>query len=205
MFAQFGEENIINAIFPADFIGNCIEIGAYDGIMCSNTKYYENKGWKTLVIEPNPIHYEKCLVTRNKALCYAVGDKNEDDVNFTIFNLEGNNESAISSLEVDQKLITSHLHLIKNVRNINVKVRTLDYILEEELPGFFDKIDYISIDTEGTELKVLKGFNILKWKPKLLLIENNHNDPDIEEYLKQFNYKKILRNHVNDFYLYNPV
>lgn len=79
------------------------------------------------------------------------------------------------------------------------KLKTLDTILGEA--NLFNYIDYVSIDTEGTELDVLKGFDLVKWKPKVLLIENNYEDMEIEEYLKLFGYKKTLRHHVNDFYL----
>jgi len=61
----------------------------------------------------------------------------------------------------------------------------------------------LSIDTEGTEIEVLKGFDIKKWKPKLLVIENNFNDPEIEKYLSTFGYIKNKRIEVNDFYILN--
>jgi hypothetical protein len=80
-------------------------------------------------------------------------------------------------------------------------MKTLDTILKS-YPAL-DKIDYISIDTEGTELEVLKGFDIAKWMPKLMVIENNFNDPQIEEYLTTFGYTKVKRLVVNDFYLKN--
>jgi len=62
-------------------------------------------------------------------------------------------------------------------------------------------VDFVSIDTEGTELNVLKGFDLVKYNPKVLLIENNYNDTDVEEYLKDFGYIKVKRNYVNDFYI----
>ncbi len=122
------------------------------------------------------------------------------DQEFTIFDL-GNNQSAISSLSVDQRLVDSHTHLIKNNFTTKVNVRTLDFILDEL--KFDKKIDFLSIDTEGTEIEVLKGFDIKKWKPKLLVIENNFNDPEIEKYLSTFGYIKNKRIEVNDFYILN--
>jgi hypothetical protein len=86
-----------------------------------------------------------------------------------------------------------------DIRKIIVEVITLDKCIEDFYK--YDKIDFISIDTEGTELDVLKGFSIEKWNPKLLIIENNFEDPEIEEYLKQYKYKKDKRIGVNDFYI----
>jgi hypothetical protein len=58
----------------------------------------------------------------------------------------------------------------------------------------------MSIDVEGGELNVLKGIDLNKYKPKILVIENIFNKPDIYDYLKQFNY--ILDKHIdyNQYY-----
>jgi hypothetical protein len=49
-------------------------------------------------------------------------------------------------------------------------------------------------------LDVLKGFDIPKWNVKMFCIENNFNDPEIEQYLAMFGYRKVRRHEVNDFY-----
>ena len=64
-----------------------------------------------------------------------------------------------------------------------------------------EKIDFLSIDTEGTELDVLRGFDIERWRPKLFVIENNFNESSIKEYLSEFGYVLSERLGVNDFYL----
>jgi hypothetical protein len=80
-----------------------------------------------------------------------------------------------------------------------VRVFKLDTLLQ--LAGFPNEIDFISIDTEGTELEVLKGLSLDKWKIRLLVVENNFNDTDVEEYLHDFGYVKDARYKINDFYL----
>ena len=199
MYSMSDEDNIVLNYFPKDYIGTCIEIGAADGIAGSNTYMFEQKGWECLCVEANPKLANKCSQIRKNTLNYAVGKENLPSVNFTIFDVGYNNETAISSLNIDQRLVESHKHLIQNTYKISVELKTLDTILGEV--NLFNYIDYVSIDTEGTELDVLKGFDLVKWKPKVLLIENNYKDMEIEEYLKQFGYKKTLRHHVNDFYL----
>ena len=71
------------------------------------------------------------------------------------------------------------------------------------LGNLIKDITFVTIDTEGTELDVLKGFNLNKWKPKLIMIENNFNDNFCEDYLSFFGYKKVYRNEVNDFFILN--
>lgn len=196
MFSQFGEDDIISSYFPKDYVGTCIEIGAADGIMGSNTLLFEKRGWRAICVEPNSVLAAECKKNRKEVYPWAISDFTGLE-KFTIYDVAGSKESAISSLEVDERLVKQHVPLIHGQREEMVNVTTLDNLLKV---CKVDKIDFISIDTEGTELKVLKGFDIQRWMPSLLVIENNFNDPEIEDYLRVFGYEKFKRNVVNDFY-----
>lgn len=199
MYSQFGEDDIISAYFPDNYKGICIEIGAADGRMGSNTLMFEEKGWTAICVEPNPDLFKECIKIRKHHANFAISNR-EDILDFTIFDIPGSSQSAVSSLVVDKRLEKQHEKLITNKKTIKVQVITLDKLL-----SYYPEIthiDFISIDTEGTELDVLKGFDIAKWTPKMMIIENNFNDPDIEDYLKQFGYIKTRRHVVNDFYEY---
>ena len=50
-------------------------------------------------------------------------------------------------------------------------------------------------------MDVLKGLDLNQWDISLLLVENNYNDPDIEQYLNEFGYIKDARWKINDFYI----
>ena len=201
MYAQFGEDDIIAGYFPSNYVGTCIDIGAANGTSGNNSYLFEQKNWLSLCIEANPTLYEQCKQTRKHTVNYAVSNYNKNNELFTIYHLHNGNEEAVSSLKADQRLINDHATMIKNTIEISVNVRTLDSIISEV--SLFDQIDFVSIDTEGTELDVLKGFDIVKWKPRLFIVENNYNTNEVEEYLKQFSYKKDRRNAVNDFFLLN--
>lgn len=198
-FGQFGEDKYLREFFSPDFIGTCVEVGAYDGSSGSNTLHFELNGWKCLCIEPIPEQYEKCRAIRRNVVNCCISDVEKDSVVFHIFNLgDNNNESAISSLEPDSRLIQSHSHLIKGIKSINVRCRTLTSVLDEA--NFPTQIDFISVDTENTELDVLKGFDFSKYTVKYFVIENNYDEPFCENYLKQFGFEKIHRTGVNDFF-----
>lgn len=199
-YGQFQTDKIIEQYFPNKTRGQCIEIGAVDGIDGSNTYLFEKKNWQCLCIEPNPFYFEKLKHNRKNAVQVACGAENKDDAKFDIFHLDNDNMSAVSSLKVDERLISSHSHLIKSKSVIKVNIRTLNHILEEN-SAIFNKLDFVSIDTENTELDVLRGFDLNKYQPTLLVIENNFCDPEITTYLKAFNYLKIERVGVNDFYI----
>lgn len=201
-YSQTGEDHIIEKYFGKDYIGGCIEIGAADGTGNSNTKYFEEKGWYSLCIEPNPYYFEQLKNNRSNSINYAISNVN-DNLIFNIVNIEDSyiHQDAMSSLKIDKRLYDHHKKLGYNMSiiPITVKAITLDYCIEHFYK--YDTIDFISIDTEGTELDVIKGFSIEKWNPKLLVIENNFNDYSIESFLYVHGYKKDSRIGVNDFYI----
>ena len=188
---------IIENYFAGYTYTTAIEVGAAQGIAASNTKHFEELGWTCLCIEPNPDMYAQLKACRKHTQNYAVGNHNEDGVIFAEVTLINGDKSALSGLNIDQEMFAAHP--VAGVREIKVNLRTLDSCIAEF--GKFDKLGFVSIDTEGTELDVLKGFDINKWQPRLIIVENNHDTSEIEDYLKQFHYKKDLRHGVNDFYV----
>ena len=203
-YSQFGEDKIIESYFEKGYIGGCIDVGAADGVHINNTKYFEELGWYCLCIEPIPEFYEKLKNSRLNAINYAVSPIN-DKLDFNIIYVNGQTGEAGSALNVDEKLIQHLKNMGYSITSetISVESRTLDYCIENYYKH--NKIDFISIDTEGTELEVLKSFSIEKWNPKLIVVENNWEDPEIENYLRQFGYKKDKRLQINEFYIKDKI
>jgi len=203
-YGQFSTDVLIELYFCNKNTGICVEVGAANGTRGSNTLYFEKLGWRVLCIEPNPEYFKNIEETRKEAIQYACGSANKSNVPFTVFDIgEKNIMSSVSGLEPDQRLVEQHEHIINDMRQINVEVRTLNTILSEN--NVENNIDFISIDTEGTELDVLKGLDLTWWNIPLLVVENNFNDPEIEDYLKSFGYQKDARWKINDFYLKRSV
>lgn len=204
-YGQFGEDSFILSEFTQSF-GYAIEVGGADGINGSPTKCLEDRGWKTLLIEPNPQLYAKAKAVRPYVFNFAAGEVCEDGVGMMVYTLEGGNESAVSGLKPDVKLIEQHQHLIKDQRLELVDKRTLNIaiyewskLLGEEIPN----IDFLSIDTEGTELDVMRGLNIEKWKPKIIALENNFEDHNYRRTMYNYGYILYNRIGVNDYYIHN--
>lgn len=204
-YGQFGEDAYVQSFFKDNRIYYGVEVGAADGVGSSPTKRLEELGWFVLCIEPNLNLFKECSLHRKHCMNYAVGSENKDDVEFTIFHLPGNNQTAISSLKPDQRLIDHHDKIgffsTRQIQNINV--RTLDFCINEwsSTIGNIPKLDFLSIDTEGTEMDVLSGFDILKWKPTLIEIENNYEDDVYRNAIIEKGYEFVKRMGVNDFFL----
>lgn len=197
-YGQFETDKYIADFFPGGYKGWCVDVGAADGIKGSNTYHFEKRGWWCLCIEPNPKYFALLSANRRIVEPVACSNENKNNVPFTVFEIgKGHILSSVSSLKVDERLRKDHAYITHKTYTIEVKVRTLDTILDIFEPP---KLDLVSIDTEGTELGVLLGFDIKKWAPKLLVVENNYNDSYVEEYLKNFGYVKVLRHEINDFY-----
>ena len=96
------------------------------------------------------------------------------------------------------RLVSQLGHLISSVVDIPVKTRTLNTLLTEA--NFPQKIDFISIDTENTELDVLKGLDLDFYDVTFLIIENNYNERKCIDYLATKGYTVFARLGVNDFF-----
>lgn len=210
-YAQFDVDRVIEEIyFPNQKTGNCIEVGAVDGVESSNTLVFEKMGWNCLCIEPQPGlgYYESLKNNRKLALNYAISSKETDDATFTVVYCSpdwlGGQKRAwngMSGLVVDERLIEQHekLDMHPDKQEIKVKTRRLDWCIENHFNH--ETIDFITIDVEGTELDVLQSFDVNKYNTRLMVIENNFNDPDVENYLKPLGWKKDRREEINDFYV----
>ena len=200
-YSQFGEDEYLSKFFPNNYIGTCIDVGAYDGITCSNTYYFEKNNWFCLCIEPVPDSFNTCNIYRKNTINYCVSNYDKEDIDFYVVTVNNTNKSAISSLNLDERLIYNHKDIINNIDKIKVKVKSLNTILNE--CNFSKNIDFISIDTENTEIDVLKGINFNVYNINFLIVENNFNENIIETYLIEQKFTKINRLGVNDFYVSN--
>lgn len=194
-FAQFGEDRILEAIFVHRNKGNCVEVGANDGITDSMTYHFELMGWNCLVVEPIPdlarkILEKRCCIVKNYA-----ASSTEGETSFFIAE-EALGMSGLDLTRDQRRQVTRAGGILKEIK---VRKKTLDAILEESKIG---EIDFISIDVEGHELEVLKGFSLEKFRPRIVIIEDNsnHADPTVQNFMETKGYIIFKRTGVNDWY-----
>ena len=203
-YGQWETDRVIEEYFPAGHIGLCVEVGAANGVKGSNTLYFEEREWDVLCIEPNPEHKISLEKYRKWIRYFACGDK-PGTFPLTVYKVgEKNISSSLTSLRPDNRLVEAHKDIINDSYQTEVRVETLTHILQketEDTPFMNQKeIDFISIDTEGTELDVLKGFDFDEYRVKLFVIENNYEDTNIEDYMRSKGYLKRQRYKINEFY-----
>lgn len=202
-FGQWETDKIIEQYFPNIENGICVEVGAANGIKGSNTLYFEQLGWNALCIEPNPKQMESLLRHRKNVVQCAVSDV-PGKLNLTVFDVGKKNiMSSLTSLKPDKRLVDAHSHIINDSYDVEVDVKTLTEVLDN--CNFPTKINFISIDTEGTELDVLKGFDFDKYDVDMFVVENNYEDKDIDTFMNNNEYVKDVRYKINDFYIKNKL
>ena len=177
----------LDIFFEQKTNGFYIELGANNGLLQSNTAFFEkNRGWKGILIEPCEQNYNLCKINRPNSSCYncacVSSEYKEDSISGDfIRDTDDIKDSLMFSINSSRR---------KNNNNSNVKALTLEKILDHE--NINCEIDLLSLDVEGFELEVLKGINFDKYKPKVLLIEiYNFNYNEIIKYLLNYGYKLI--------------
>lgn len=148
------------------------EVGANDGIHQSNTLHLEKKKWKGILVEANPNKIKDLKLNRpsSKVFNYAlVANKKMKNVNFEIIDGFQNLTSKVYDYDYSKKNIIEKFFFNKK-KILKVKSTTAQEIINMSK---FKWIDFLSVDVEGYELEVLKGYNFNKAKPSLVLIEIN--------------------------------
>jgi FkbM family methyltransferase len=206
------------ALFPPGFKGFMVDVGAYDPVVISNSWLFEQKGWRTLCIEPNPDLEEKLKRERDLVLSVACGAENKESIPLEIFVMQPQpglpitlvNEGAITGIRTDDVEVNTeryrqyelHKPLIIEQKVTDVPLRTLDWCLEAV--RWKPPCHIVSIDVEGTEMDVLKGFDVDKWQPHVFCIESWFKDDRYEKYLEPFGFSLVIKTHdgINEIFMH---
>lgn len=201
-YSQIGQDIDVIKYYKNKKNGYFIEIGASDGVKFSNTFLLEKKyNWKGICVEPIPENYKLLCKNRPNSHCSnkAVYNISNLDVIFDI--AEYDLLSGITdNIDCHKKAVD------KNKKQITVKTISLNDLLDSyNSPNI---IDYLSLDTEGSEFEILKTFDFNKYKFGLIHVEHNYVEPrrtEIRNLLLKNNYIYICENKFDDCYKHNCI
>jgi FkbM family methyltransferase len=184
-------ENRLKAEFfgrvPTGFF---VEVGANEPRNGSQTWQFEQAGWNGVLVEPQPDLAEELRRSRRARVFAAACSAPEDAGTTKALHVSGPHSSLKPELAVTG-IVAQTI--------IDVPVRTLDDILIEA--GAPAPIDFVSIDVEGHEVAVLRGFNIARWRPRLILIEDHVANLATHRALTRAGYRLIRRTGLNGWYV----
>ena len=190
--AQFGEDRIMERIFAGAEHGYCAEVGAYDGTTGSTTYLFERKGWDCLLVEPIPWLAEKARECRSLVVNCAAS---AHDGEATLY--VGEQVEQMSSLGLTPAQRERIGYAGGAVKEITVPTTTLDTLLEE---AGFPRLDFVTIDVEGHELDVLRGFTLERHRPRVVILEQNADGTELSHHMAQHGYVHFRRTGVNEWY-----
>ncbi len=150
--------------------GFFVEIGAANGIELSNTYLLETEfNWKGILVEPAKVWQENLKKNRKVVIEEkCIWKYSNASVLF--------NETFDPVYSTISKYNFSDFHHRerKNGTSYYVKTMTLlDLLDRHKAPKV---IDYLSIDTEGSEYEILSGFDFSKYQIKIITCEHNYNE-----------------------------
>ena len=190
-YSQIGQDEIIDTeLLNKKENGIFVEVGATDGIHFSNTLFFEKfRNWHGLCIEPNPIEFQKLLNSGRNCIKENVAiTQSESEAEFLVIDGYGKGLSGIvnnydqrhiSRIEIETKDKDSKKQIVK------VKTVPLSKVFEKHN---IKKIDYCSIDVEGSEFDVIKSIDFSSVSITCFSIENNYGIEEIKEYLEKRGY-----------------
>jgi FkbM family methyltransferase len=160
-----------------------VEIGANDGISQSNTKYlelYEN--WRGILIEPIPSVFQKLKKNRsaknyfeNSACCsfeYSSSEMSIIYANLMSITLDG--QSDIVDRHEHAEIGATTLNSGDETYLLSVPAVTMNSILiKNSAPK---RINFLSLDVEGSELEVLKGIDFSEFTIEFICVESRNFD-----------------------------
>ena len=148
--------------------GYFVEFGATDGRKLSNTWFLEKEmGWTGILAEPNPIF--RTVIKENRSC--AISTK-------CVHSASGRTVDFLAVKDPEYSRIADinpgdgHEERKRGDSTI-VPVETIslnDLLMEHQAPR---RIDYLSVDTEGSEYEILSAFDFERWRPRAITVEHN--------------------------------
>ena len=166
-YSQEGEDMILRRILGNKKNGFYVDVGAHHPERFSNTYYFYKKDWKGINIDATPVSMKLFNKQRLRDINLEMGVSNKKET-LTYYKF---NEPALNSFskEISQQRDKENNNY-KIIDKIKIKTETLENILDKYLPQNTN-IDFLTIDVEGYDYKVLKSNNWSKYRPNIILIE----------------------------------
>jgi FkbM family methyltransferase len=183
-YADNGEDVIIQGLFNHRKDGFYIDVGCYHPIRASLTHLLYKKGWKGVNID----------ISEDTINLFKIARPNDKNINIGIADKVGE-DFYYQSSHINQ---ANSFKYYDDVKKVKIKITTLDNIIKNlEIK----KIDFLNIDVEYTDFKVLQGLNLNSVRPTLIAVEDN-DAFDIADLVNSDIYKYLIN---KEYFLYSKL
>ena len=171
-FGEFGEDILINRFFRKIDKGFYVDVGCYHPMKGSLTYYLFKKGWRGLNIDLSKISIDLFKLARPKDYNIQAAVTNFDGETYFFENGMINQQNTLENNGANSK-------------KIKIKAIKLQTLLEKLN---INHVDFLNIDVEGSDYKVISSLNLNNIRPKMICIEEN-----------KYNIKDILNDKIHAF------
>lgn len=183
-FSQFGEDLLLRNLFPHSK-GFYVDAGAYDPFQFSNTAIFHAAGWRGVNIDASESAIARFnrLRPRDRNVHAALSDV-EEDVEFEMF--DAGVFSRIGETDDTKPEVGAAPY-----RKVKMRTRRLGDVLRDL--GVSQPIDFLSIDCEGHDLRVLQSNDWTTFRPKAVVAEDydRTGSSPIVRYLASLGYEPL--------------
>jgi FkbM family methyltransferase len=201
--SQFKQDIVAMAVNDFSYNRFFVEFGAMTGVAHSNTLLLEKQyHWRGILFEPGKGFHEELFTSRSAIIdTRAVTDKTGDMVEFK----ELLTNSGLSGLEkYNYNDLHATLRKITDSRVYTVETVSLTDLLDQyKAPQL---IDYMSVDTEGSEPDILDAFDFSKYVFRFINVEHNYNEESkqrVRKRLHSFGYRTVFEDisGIDDYFM----
>ena len=186
--AQLCQDLLVLFLLDGKRDGYFVEFGAMDGITLSNTFLLESKySWRGIAAEPARCWHQGLRRNRTCSLDHrCVWSKSGEMLQFI--------ETPDAKFSTIEALSKSDYHADHRKEGNRYTVETIslrDLLRAHNAPR---SIDYLSIDTEGSEFAILESFLPSHYEARVITVEHNHSDQRSRIYrlLTSEGYKRVF-------------
>lgn len=215
-WSQDGQSFFIDKVLNGQERGFYVEVGADDGEGYSNSLFFERfRAWSGVLIEPNQESFAKMKQLNRRALllntCVSPSNLSEP-LTFVANPFEGHNTNFLggisSFLEITQDA-TLQAKYEKHFAGGDLYTPVVQTLrcspLVDLLPDFVTTVDYLSLDTEGSELGILSNIPFDDIEIKIISVDVSsitgvRKGDDINEFMATKGYKRIKQLLHDDIY-----
>jgi FkbM family methyltransferase len=204
-YSQSGEDLIVKFIFDAIGITtpSYIDVGAYHPEHLSNTALFYQNGSRGINIEPDPTLFESFKLARVEDINLNIGvDDVQGEKDFYIISTPTLNTF---SKEEAENCTRENNHQIVTISK--TKVDIISNIIQNYCKGVFP--DFLSLDVEGLDLKILQSINYEQSSPVIICVEtisfsetgNGVKDLHIIQFLESRGYMVYADTYINTIFV----
>jgi FkbM family methyltransferase len=162
-YAQNREDVLLNRLFPVGRPGFYIDVGAADPVEYSVTKWFYDRGWSGINVEPQAGYFAALAAQRFRDVNLNVVLSDRPHA-VTFYELPDHPLLSTPDADAAAKARAAG----REVKEFTVTALTLAEVCERYARG---PIDFLKIDVEGHEPAVLRGADFRRWRPTAMVIE----------------------------------